>query len=125
MSCTAKCSGYASLRAECAREPCMASGMCTLLNPRISDCASWCCTRRSGYVFFLVVFFCAGTFALCASYYLHRLHQINVEGGAVQENGEAVVVAEPPTEEEMAAARRKKRAVVVDPALLKELESKH
>lgn len=103
----------------------MASGMCTLLNPRIVDCASWCCTSRSGYVFFLVVLFCAGTFALCASYYLYRLHQINVEGGVVQENGEAVVVAEPPTGEEMAAARRKKRAVVVDPALLKELESKH
>ncbi|KAG5483104.1 hypothetical protein GH5_06416 [Leishmania sp. Ghana 2012 LV757] len=124
MSCIAKCGGYRSLRAECAREPCMSSGMCTLLDPGVSDCAAWCCTSRSGYVFFLVVFFCAGTFSLCASYYLHRLHQINVEGGAVQESGEAVVVTQPPTEEEMMAARRKKRTAVVDPALLKELESK-
>ncbi|KAK7196452.1 hypothetical protein NESM_000582600 [Novymonas esmeraldas] len=124
MSCTAKCGGYRSLRAECAQEPCMANGMCELLQPGTKDCAAWCCTSRSGYVFFLVLFFCAGAFSLCAAYYLHRLHQINVEGGAVEENGEAVVVTEPPTEEEMAAARRKKRSVAVDPALLKQLESK-
>lgn len=102
----------------------MAQGMCTLLNSAVTDCAAWCCTSRSGYVFFLVVFFCAGTFCLCAVYYLHRLHQMNVEGGAVQDNGEAVVITEPPTEEELAAARRKKRTVTVDPTLLKELETK-
>lgn len=124
MSCVAKCGGFRSLRAECARNPCMANEMCKLLNPSTKDCAKWCCISRSGYVFFLVFFFCLGTFALCAAYYLYRLHQMNVQGGAVQENGEPVVIAELPTEEELAATRRKKRTVAVDPALLKDLEDK-
>ena len=49
---------------------------------------------------------------------------MNVQGGAVQENGEPVVITELPTEEELAATRRKKRTVAVDPALLKDLEDK-
>ncbi|KAG5509168.1 hypothetical protein JKF63_06177 [Porcisia hertigi] len=126
MSCKAQCGGFRSLRAECAREPCMANGMCALLNPSASDCVSWCCTSRSGYLFFFVVFFCTGTFALCAAYYLHRLHQINVEAGAVLASGElAVVSTNTPTEENAATTRCKKRSVTVDPALLKELESRN
>ncbi|KPI88507.1 hypothetical protein ABL78_2403 [Leptomonas seymouri] len=124
MSCAAKCGGYRSLRVECARDPCLANGMCKVLDPSIKDCAKWCCTSRSGYVFFLVFFFCFGSFALCAAYYLYRLHQMNVEGGAVQANGDPVIVTEPPTEEELAAARRKKRSAAVDPALLKGLEER-
>lgn len=124
MSCKAACGGYGSLRTECARDPCLFREMCRVSDPSITDCAAWCCKSRSGYVFFMVFFFCAGVFILCAAYYLHRLHQINLEAGAVQANGIAVEVKEQPSEEEMAAARRKKRDVTVDPQLLKELETR-
>lgn len=121
MSCKVTCGGFDSVRTECARDPCLGNEMCKVLNPAITDCAKWCCTSRSGYVFFIVVFFCAGTFALCAAYYLNRLHQINVQAGAVTESGDPVVIPEPPSEQELAAARRKKRDVKVDPELLKGL----
>lgn len=97
--------------------------MCTILYPNVKDCSDWCCVSRSGYVFFIVLFFCLGFFLVLAAYYLHRLHQNNVEAGAVVESGEMREHKAPPTEEEMAAARRKKRVVQVDPELLKNLKT--
>lgn len=124
MTCTATCGGFLSMRSECARDPCLADQMCKVLDPTITDCSKWCCRSRGGIVFFIVFFFCAGTFALCATYYLHRLHQTNLEAGAVVESGDVVETKGAPHKEELAAARRKKRSVQVDPELLKNLEGK-
>ncbi|EPY18750.1 hypothetical protein STCU_09790 [Strigomonas culicis] len=54
-------------------------------------------------------------------YYLHRLHQINVQAGAVTETGDAMEMKAPPSPEELANARRQKRHVHVDPELMKTL----
>lgn len=121
MSCQVKCGGFDSVRSECARDPCLANQMCKVLDASISDCSKWCCKSRSAYVFFIVFFFCLGTFTMCAMYYLHRLHQTNVQAGAVTEAGDAVEMKEPPSPEELAKARRQKRNVNVDPELMKAL----
>ncbi|ORC88211.1 uncharacterized protein TM35_000182680 [Trypanosoma theileri] len=118
--CVAKCDGYSSLRTECARDPCLGEGMCKLLDSSITNCAEWCCEGRGGYVFFVVLFFCAGTCALFSMYYLRRLHQANVAAGVVTEEGEQIEV--PPEQDENSGAtqpRRKRRVVTVDPELFK------
>ncbi|EPY38346.1 hypothetical protein AGDE_05583 [Angomonas deanei] len=56
-------------------------------------------------------------------YYLHRLHKMNVESGAVTETGEMATVKVEPTDEELAATRRAKRNVTVDPEILKTLNT--
>lgn len=122
MSCKISCGGFQSVRNECARDPCLGNEMCKVLNPDIKDCAKWCCQSRSAYVFFIVFFFCIGAFLICAAYYLHRLHQMNVTAGAVVESGEITEQKEEPSEEEMAAVRRQKRNVAVDPQLLTDLK---
>ncbi|CAD2221979.1 hypothetical protein AGDE_03305 [Angomonas deanei] len=123
MSCKVKCGGFQSVRTECAKDACLANGMCQVLDPSIKDCDDWCCQNKSGYVFLIVLFFCLGTFALCAMYYLHRLHKMNVESGAVTETGEMATVKVEPTDEELAATRRAKRNVTVDPEILKTLNT--
>lgn len=97
--------------------------MCSLTHAGISpeDCPTWCCVNRGWYIFFMVVTFGAGTFALCAAYYLHRLHQINVSAGAAAEDGEVVVVEEAPDATSEGEVKRKKRNVTVDPSLLRDV----
>ncbi|KEG13910.1 hypothetical protein DQ04_00721120 [Trypanosoma grayi] len=118
-ACVARCSGYSSLREECARDPCLAKGMCKLLDDSIANCAEWCCQGRGGYVFFIVLFICAGTCALFSIYYLWRLHQANIAAGVVTVDGEKIEA--PPEQDAKAEAvqRRKKRQIAVDPELLK------
>ncbi|RNF15301.1 uncharacterized protein Tco025E_05571 [Trypanosoma conorhini] len=117
--CVAKCGGYRSLRAECARDPCLAQGMCKLMDVGIRDCAEWCCVGRGGYVFLTVLFFCGGTCALFSMYYLWRLHRANVAAGAVTETGEKVEVPPESDPRAVAAQQRRKRQVTVDPELLR------
>lgn len=91
MSCNVSCTGFFSVRAACARDPCLGmDNMCHLLDVGIPDCAAWCCTNRGWYIFFMVIFFGVGTFALCAAFYLYRLHQFNLARGAVTEDGQIV-----------------------------------
>lgn len=98
MSCRVSCKGFLSVRAECARDACLAmDSMCHVLSTDISDCSSWCCTNRGWYIFFMVIFFGAGTFALCSAFYLYRLHQFNVMRGAVTDEGQ-IVDLEPSSE---------------------------
>eukprot|EP00796_Vickermania_ingenoplastis_P001272 gene1272-730_t len=119
--CLTTCKGFLSVRAECARDPCLSvGGTCRLLHPHVTDCAAWCCVNRGWYVFFMVLSFGIGTFALCAAFYLHRLHQMNVAAGAVSEEGEVVVI--PAAVDEEPQVTRKKRVVQVDPKLLNDLQ---
>ncbi|RNF03028.1 hypothetical protein TraAM80_06029 [Trypanosoma rangeli] len=118
IQCVSKCDGYRSLRAECARDPCLAQGMCKLMDAGIRDCAEWCCVGRGGYVFLVVLFFCGGTCALFSMYYLWRLHQANVAAGAVTDAGEKISAPPDSDPSTVAAQRRKKRQVTVDPELL-------
>ncbi|PWU94505.1 hypothetical protein TcG_04571 [Trypanosoma cruzi] len=117
--CVAECTGYRSLRADCARDPCLAEGMCKLLDAGITDCAEWCCVSRGGYVFFIVFFFSAGTCALLSMYYLWRLHRANVAAGAVTEMGEKIEAARASDAHATAEKLRKKRQVTVDPELFR------
>lgn len=94
--------------------------MCQLQFPGVTDCASWCCVNRGWYVFFMVLFFGVGSFALCSAYYLYRLHQINVAAGVVTETGEEVVA--PQVAEEPPLVVRKKNEAVLDPRIIKNLE---
>lgn len=96
MSCRVSCKGFLSVRAECARDPCLGmNNMCHLLDPDAINCSSWCCTSREWYIFFMVLFFGVGTFSLCAAYYLYRLHQYNVKSGAVTNDGQIVEIESP------------------------------
>lgn len=121
-TCTATCHGFRSVRVECARNPCLAvDQMCSLwYNVSATNCESWCCENRVGYVFFMVIFFSLGTFAICAAYYLHRLHQINVVSGAVNEDGTMIDPIQPA--EESVETKRIKRVVEVDDKLGRSLD---
>mmetsp|Transcript_22292 Transcript_22292/g.25811 ORF Transcript_22292/g.25811 Transcript_22292/m.25811 type:complete len:124 (+) Transcript_22292:168-539(+) len=103
-TCVATCTGFTTLRTECAANPCYAENLCQFDDPSITDCAEWCCKSRGGYIFFMVMFFCLGAFLALAAYYFQRLHEDNVKAGAVTKDGKRITVA--PQSDTNSAAKR-------------------
>jgi hypothetical protein len=81
MTCSATCSGFRSLRAECLANPCLATNLCRTVDPTIPrgmSCADWCCTSHAIAVFVLVLLFCGSAFMFVVSYYFRRLYVHNL-----------------------------------------------
>ena len=63
-------------------------------DPSITDCAAWCCESRAGYMFLTIFLLGLGVFLLLAAHYTKRLHEENLQAGAVTVDGK-VVTGEP------------------------------
>ncbi|CUG90613.1 membrane-associated protein, putative [Bodo saltans] len=88
--CVATCEGFTTLRSACISNPCYADNLCKLDDPSIANCAEWCCESSGGFVFFAIFLAALGAFLFCYAQYLKRLHEENVESGAVTSDGKRV-----------------------------------
>lgn len=88
--CVATCQGFTSLRTECVENPCNAYNLCKLTDPSIANCADWCCESSGGFVFFAIFLAALGAFFLFYAHYLKRLHEENLQAGAVTADGKRI-----------------------------------
>jgi hypothetical protein len=77
-ACSVSCSGFSSLRSECAANACVGNNLCYAIDPTItSTCAEWCCVSHNVSAFFILLLACVAAFAGMAGFYLQRLDEKN------------------------------------------------